>query len=117
VLPLLADGAIKALAHITGGGLIDNLPRVLPPDVVARIDAASWQAPPVFRWLFEAGRLRPEEMLRVFNCGIGLVLVVAPEDAEPIARQLRERRETVYRLGEIAPGDGAPRVEIAPAAG
>jgi phosphoribosylformylglycinamidine cyclo-ligase len=64
------------MAHITGGGLVDNLPRVLPEGVVAQIDATSWQAPPVFRWLYEAGALKPGEMLRTFNCGIGMVLVL-----------------------------------------
>ena len=74
--------------------------------MVARIDAGSWQAPPVFLWLYEAGRMTPEEMLRVFNCGIGMVLVVAAEYADAVTRHLSEQGETVYRLGELVPGDG-----------
>jgi phosphoribosylformylglycinamidine cyclo-ligase len=113
LLDLLEDDAIKAVAHITGGGLLDNVPRVLPDGVVARVDTESWRAPPLFRWLFEAGQITPREMLRVFNCGIGMVLVVAAADADPVARQLSERGETVYRIGELAPGDGPAAVRVA----
>jgi phosphoribosylformylglycinamidine cyclo-ligase len=103
---------VKGLAHITGGGLIDNLPRVLPEGVVARIDASSWHAPPVFLWLYEAGRLRPDEMLRTFNCGIGMVLVVVAEYADATIGYLSERGETVSYLGELIPGEGPARVRI-----
>jgi phosphoribosylformylglycinamidine cyclo-ligase len=103
---------VKAMAHITGGGLIDNLPRVLPEGVVARIDASSWRAPPVFLWLYEAGRLKPEEMLRTFNCGIGMVLVVVAAYADATINYLSERGETVCYLGELIPGDGPARVRI-----
>jgi phosphoribosylformylglycinamidine cyclo-ligase len=103
---------VKGIAHITGGGLIDNLPRVLPEGVVARIDASSWRAPPVFLWLYEAGRLRPEEMLRTFNCGIGMVLVVVADYADATITWLSERGETVSYLGELIPGDGPARVRI-----
>ena len=126
LLGLFEQDVIKAIAHITGGGLIENVPRVLPQGVVARIDPGSWRAPSVFRWLHEAGQITPEEMLRVFNCGIGMVVVVAAEAAEQAAAQLaaageqvfrigrlEEQGETVYRLGELAPGDGPARVEVA----
>jgi phosphoribosylformylglycinamidine cyclo-ligase len=103
---------VKGMAHITGGGLIDNLPRVLPDGVLARIDADSWRAPPVFLWLYEAGRLRPEEMLRTFNCGIGMVLVVVAAYADATIAYLSERGETVCYLGELIPGDGRARVRI-----
>jgi phosphoribosylformylglycinamidine cyclo-ligase len=103
---------VKGMAHITGGGLIDNLPRVLPEGVVARIDASSWRAPPVFLWLYEAGRLRPQEMLRTFNCGIGMVLVVVADYADATITWLSERGETVSYLGELIPGDGPARVRI-----
>ena len=98
---------VKAMAHITGGGLIDNLPRVLPDGVVARIDASSWRAPPVFLWLYEAGRLRPEEMLRTFNCGIGMVLVVVADYADATIDWLSERGETVSLSRRADPGRGA----------
>jgi phosphoribosylformylglycinamidine cyclo-ligase len=112
LLDLLGQEVIKALAHITGGGLIENVPRVLPDGVVARIDPASWRAPPLFRWLHEAGKVSPAEMLRVFNCGIGMVVVVAAAQVDAVTRQLSERGETVYRLGDLAPGEGPARVEV-----
>jgi phosphoribosylformylglycinamidine cyclo-ligase len=113
LLGLLEQDLIKALAHITGGGLMENVPRVLPEGVTARIDPASWRAPPVFRWLHEAGQITPEEMLRVFNCGIGMVVVVDPSSADAVVRHLEEQGETVYRLGALAPGEGPARVELA----
>jgi phosphoribosylformylglycinamidine cyclo-ligase len=113
LLSLLAHtDVVKGIAHITGGGLIDNLPRVLPDGVVARIDASSWRAPPVFLWLYEAGRLRPEEMLRTFNCGIGMVLVVVADYADATINYLGERGETVAYLGELIASDGPARVRI-----
>jgi len=112
LLDLVEQDAIKAIAHITGGGLLDNVPRVLPDGVIARIDTASWRAPPLFRWLFEVGRIEPNEMLRVFNCGIGMVLVVDAADADAVSRHLGERGETVYRLGDLAPGDGPAQVQV-----
>jgi phosphoribosylformylglycinamidine cyclo-ligase len=113
LLEQFEQDVIKAIAHITGGGLIENVPRVLPDGVIAQIDPASWRAPPLFRWLHEAGQITPEEMLRVFNCGIGMVLVVDASSTEVVVRHLNERGETVYRLGELAPGEGPARVEVA----
>ncbi len=107
VRPLLAlhrAGLLKAAAHITGGGLPGNLPRVLPEGVEAVLDAAAWPVPPVFRWIAEAGRVAADEMLRVFNCGIGMVCVVAPDRAEEAAALLAAAGETVHRIGAIAPG-------------
>ncbi|MDR4306662.1 phosphoribosylformylglycinamidine cyclo-ligase [Chelatococcus sambhunathii] len=104
VRPLLAalkSGAIKALAHITGGGLPDNLPRVLPDGLGADIDLSAIAAPKVFGWLAEAGGVAEAEMLRAFNCGVGMVVVVAAEDAEKVAAVLTEQGETVARIGEI----------------
>jgi phosphoribosylformylglycinamidine cyclo-ligase len=112
LLELFDQDVVKAIAHITGGGLLDNLPRILPDGVVARVDAASWQAPPVFLWLFEAGQIAPGEMLRVFNCGIGMVLVVDAGSADAVTRHLSARGETVYRLGELVAGDGPAKVEV-----
>jgi phosphoribosylformylglycinamidine cyclo-ligase len=112
LLGLFEHDVVKALAHITGGGLTGNLPRVLPPGVVARIDAASWHAPPVFLWLYETARMTGEEMLATFNCGIGLVLVVVADYADDVMRFLGEKGETVYRLGDLIEGDGPARLQV-----
>jgi phosphoribosylformylglycinamidine cyclo-ligase len=106
-------GKVKALAHITGGGLIENIPRVLPEGARAALDATAWELPPVFRWLAEAGRVPAEEMARTFNCGIGMVAVVAAEDAAEVARMLEDAGERVLAIGRIERGTGAPDVRIA----
>ncbi|MGG5823175.1 phosphoribosylformylglycinamidine cyclo-ligase [Falsiroseomonas sp. HW251] len=116
VKPLLAAhraGLVKAAAHITGGGLPGNLPRVLPEGVVAALDARAWAVPPVFAWLARTGGISPDEMLRVFNCGLGMVVVVAAEQAEEAMALLRDQGEGVSRIGvlEAAAGDAAVRVE------
>jgi phosphoribosylformylglycinamidine cyclo-ligase len=104
-------GAVKALAHITGGGFSDNIPRVLPKGLGARIELARVPVPPVFRWLAKAGRIAEPEMLRTFNCGIGMVAVVEPRNASAVAAVLKREGETVVRLGEIVPAaKGRPRV-------
>ncbi|MCX7672689.1 MAG: phosphoribosylformylglycinamidine cyclo-ligase [Thiobacillaceae bacterium] len=114
VLALLAAVPVKGLAHITGGGITGNLPRILPDGLAARIDAAAWSWPPVFQWLREAGGVSTEEMYRTFNCGIGLIVVVAPEQAEHARHLLTEQGETVYTLGRVEPAAAdAPRVVIA----
>lgn len=95
------DG-IKAFAHITGGGLPENLPRVLPDSLCAKIDKKSWQLPPVFAWLKEAGNVPEHDFFRTFNCGIGMVVIVEKEAAETIAASLKEAGETVYNLGILA---------------
>jgi len=100
------DGPIKALAHITGGGLSENLPRVLPPTVAAAIDLSSWRAPPVFGWLAKAGHLPDAEMLRTFNCGIGMIAVVASDGADGLVRLLQEWGEQPVIIGEITPPSG-----------
>jgi phosphoribosylformylglycinamidine cyclo-ligase len=101
-----ATGAIKALAHITGGGLSENVPRVLPDAVAAHVELDAWQAQAVFGWLARAGNLDDAEMLRTFNCGIGLVGVVAREGADAVTRVLRDAGEAPVRIGEIEPGRG-----------
>ncbi len=103
-------GAVKALAHITGGGITENLPRVLPKGTIARIDLSNLIVPPVFRWLAQAGGVAPEEMLRAFNCGIGMAVVVPAEQAEAVADAFADAGETVVHLGSIEPGEGAARV-------
>jgi phosphoribosylformylglycinamidine cyclo-ligase len=93
--------SIKGLAHITGGGLLDNVPRILQPGLSAKLHRANWEMPKLFQWLQEQGQVEDTEMYRVFNCGIGMVLVVDPAQAEAIAATLREQGETVSTLGEI----------------
>ncbi|HUN52810.1 MAG TPA: phosphoribosylformylglycinamidine cyclo-ligase [Candidatus Sulfotelmatobacter sp.] len=96
-------GRVRAFAHITGGGLYENIPRVLPEGLAAELDAAAWPLPPVFRWLAKAGGIPDAELARTFNCGIGMMAVAAPEDAEPLAAELAAAGETVYRIGRIVP--------------
>jgi phosphoribosylformylglycinamidine cyclo-ligase len=116
VLPVLAlhrAGLLKAAAHITGGGLPGNLPRALPAGTVARLDAARWDVPPVFRWLGRAGGIAAEEMLRVFNCGIGMTLIVAAADEGAARAILEAEGETVFTIGTVEAGDGPARAEVA----
>ena len=105
-LAAIKQGGIKALAHITGGGLIENVPRVLPGNAVAEIDAKSWPLLPVFQWLKKEANIDAQELARTFNCGIGMVAVVAADKAEAAAKILREHGETVYRIGKIRPRKG-----------
>ena len=106
VKPLLAlmqamPGVVKGMAHITGGGITENVPRILRDELVARIDAASWTLPPLFQWLQEAGNVDMQEMYRVFNCGIGMAVVVAADQADAVSAQLSAAGETVHRIGRI----------------
>ncbi|XP_026217256.1 trifunctional purine biosynthetic protein adenosine-3 isoform X2 [Anabas testudineus] len=101
LLPIIRGGAVKAYAHITGGGLLENIPRVLPPQLAVDLDASRWSIPPVFSWLHKEGGLSEEEMARTFNCGLGAVLVVAPLDAQRVLRQLRAQEEA-WIVGSIA---------------
>jgi phosphoribosylformylglycinamidine cyclo-ligase len=105
-LAAIHAGGVRALAHITGGGLPGNLPRVLPEGLGAEVDLSNWRLPPVFAWLREAGGIAEAEMLRTFNCGIGLCLVVAPDRAEALTALLREQGETVFVLGTVQAGEG-----------
>ncbi len=110
VKPLLAafraGPGIKALAHITGGGFIDNIPRVLPDGIAASIDLSAVNVPPVFGWLSRAGGVAEREMLRTFNCGVGMIVVVAPEAADAVEALLAEAGEAVMRLGSLIEGEG-----------
>ncbi len=104
-------GAVKALAHITGGGFTENIPRVLPRGLGLELDIARVPLLPVFRWLAEAGRVAEPEMLRTFNCGIGMVLVVDPNEADAVIAVLSGAGEKTARLGRVVPiVDGDPRV-------
>ncbi len=113
LLALHRTGLLKAAAHITGGGLVGNLPRVLPEGLSAVIDTV-WPAPPVFRWLARTGGIDMREMLRVFNCGIGMAVVVSDAAAAQVI--LTEQGEQVHRLGSIAAVTGEPSVLIDPPA-
>ena len=108
-----ARGAVKALAHITGGGLVGNLPRAFPAGVAAEVDATAWPLPAVFGWVADAGGVEAYEMARTFNCGIGMVAITAPENADAAARLFTDHGETVCRIGVISRrGKGAPAVVL-----
>ena len=106
VLAAIREGGVHGLAHITGGGLTENLPRVLPEGLGAEIDLGAWSLPPVFGWLKREGGLDTSEMLKTFNSGIGMVVVVSPEKADAIAALLDAEGETVHRLGRVTAGQG-----------
>jgi len=112
VLKLLNSVPVKGLAHITGGGLTGNVPRILPKGSKAVIRRASWPRPKLFQWLQEQGGVAEDEMHRVFNCGIGMVAVVAAADAKRAAGKLRAARETVYEIGSIEKAKGEPEAVI-----
>ena len=97
---------IKAFAHITGGGLPENLPRILPDSLCAKINKKSWELPPVFAWLKKAGNVPDHDFLRTFNCGIGMVVIVEKTAADAIAESLKDGGEIVYKLGMLAPRTG-----------
>ena len=101
VLRLIEQVTVKGLAHITGGGIVDNVPRVLPENVTAQIARGSWQFPALFGWLKREGNVADDEMLRVFNCGIGMVAIVAAADAPRALDALREAGETAWRIGTV----------------
>ena len=101
LLRLMETLPLKGLAHITGGGLIDNVPRILPGNLCARLERAAWPRPPLFAWLQQQGGVSEAEMLRVFNCGIGMVAIVAEQHASQACDLLRAAGETVWRIGTI----------------
>jgi phosphoribosylformylglycinamidine cyclo-ligase len=104
--PLVERGEVRGLAHVTGGGLIDNVPRILPDGVDARVDRSSWTVPNPFRVLQREGGVDEREMFRAFNMGVGMVAVVAPERADAVVRELSAAGETAWLAGEVVPGDG-----------
>jgi phosphoribosylformylglycinamidine cyclo-ligase len=105
-LAAIRAGGVHGLAHITGGGLTENPPRILPEGLACQIDLGTWALPPVFTWLAKTANMSEPELLKTFNCGIGLILSVAPDRAEAIAALLTSMGETVVRLGQIVPGEG-----------
>jgi phosphoribosylformylglycinamidine cyclo-ligase len=113
LLALVRSGIVKGMAHITGGGLTENIPRVLPQGVTAELKRGSWEAPTIFAWLQKIGNVDDAEMARTFNCGIGMVVVVAEADADRAKSQLEASGERVYRVGEIrARADGDPQTLV-----
>lgn len=114
LLELFSKVDVHALAHITGGGLPENLPRVLPEGAQAHIQADSWDTPAIFQWLQQHGNIEENEMYRTFNCGLGMVLVVAESDAEQAMQCLHASGETVYRIGNIQAHNGGEVVIIHP---
>ncbi len=105
-LAAIRAGGVHALAHITGGGLTENPPRVLPGGLACDIDLAAWRLPPVFGWLQAAGGIAEAEMLKSFNCGIGMILVVAPDTADVLTGRLSGMGESVARIGRVTQGQG-----------
>ena len=105
-LAAVRAGGVHGLAHITGGGLTENPPRVLPEGLACEIDLSSWQLPPVFRWLASTANMAEAELLKTFNCGIGLIVVAAPDRAEALAQVLRKAGETVTEIGRVVEGEG-----------
>ena len=103
---LIAKGLVKGLAHITGGGLTENIPRILPPRCTARIRQGSWPVLPIFNLLQRLGNIPEQEMLRTFNMGIGMVLFVSDQDLAKVERHFKSRRKKVYRIGEVSTGAG-----------
>ncbi|MCB1355116.1 MAG: phosphoribosylformylglycinamidine cyclo-ligase, partial [Maritimibacter sp.] len=105
-LAAIGAGGVHALAHITGGGITENLPRVLPEGLGALVDLDAWELPPVFRWLAETGGMEQPELLKTFNCGLGMILAVAPGQLAPVRAALEAAGETVVQIGRVQPGDG-----------
>jgi phosphoribosylformylglycinamidine cyclo-ligase len=100
-LAAIGGGAIKALAHITGGGLVENIPRVLPEGCGVELDGSAWTAPPVFGWLQQQGNIADEEMARTFNCGIGMTVIVDPAAASNTLQAFAEQGETAVEIGRV----------------
>jgi len=105
-LQAVRAGGVHALAHITGGGLTENLPRVLPEDLGARIDLDSWELPGVFKWMAGVGSMSQAEMLKTFNCGVGMILVVKADEADALTTLLTDAGETVYPMGDVTDTTG-----------
>jgi phosphoribosylformylglycinamidine cyclo-ligase len=112
LLALMDSLPVKGLAHITGGGITGNVPRCLPQGTLAAIDGKSWPRPELFQWLQREGNVAEDEMHRVFNCGIGMVVVVAEADAERAMQQLRAAGEAVHRIGRIEAYAGEPEAVV-----
>jgi phosphoribosylformylglycinamidine cyclo-ligase len=115
LLPLVNDRALHALAHITGGGITDNVPRVLPSSVDAHVKLGSWPVLPIFHTIFDQGKIDPQEMLRVFNMGIGMVLIAAPDRVDGIAKHFTKIGQKFYFIGNVVKGNGRVVYDAPPA--
>lgn len=105
LLPIIRAGQVDALAHITGGGLLENIPRILPQGTHAKIDASAWEQPGLMAFLQAQGNIEPEEMARTFNCGVGMVLAVTPDNVDTVLAALEEAGETAFTIGAIDSGE------------
>ena len=106
LLPAIRKGSLKGLSHITGGGFLENIPRVLPSGTGCYIDARAWKLPPVFKWLMKEGGVQPLEMARTFNNGIGMILIISPDKVNEVIQTIQASGEQVYRVGEVVAGEG-----------
>ncbi len=112
ILNIVRDFEIKGMAHITGGGFYENISRILPRGVKAKIDFYSWDKPPVFHWIKENANLSWEEMMAIFNCGVGIVVIVGKDDVEEIMGRLHGLKERSWVIGEVLKQDGSEKVEV-----
>jgi phosphoribosylformylglycinamidine cyclo-ligase len=110
LLDLSSEYQVNAIAHITGGGLVENIPRVLPAGLTARIDLGSWQPAPVFDWLQQSGKVEQHEMLRTFNCGVGMILAIDAELEQPILQKLQALGEDAWVIGDVVEAAGQAAV-------
>jgi phosphoribosylformylglycinamidine cyclo-ligase len=106
VLATMGKVTIKGMAHITGGGLLENVPRVLPDNTVAELQKAAWPRPRLFDWMQQEGNVAEKEMHRTFNCGIGMVIIVSAAEADAAQAELKAQGESVYRIGKIRARNG-----------
>ncbi len=114
MLALFEQVDVHAVAHITGGGIVENLPRVLPEGCAARIETGSWQRPALFDWLQTHGAITDEEMWRTFNCGVGMIIAVGTQDLDTALEVLREQQQPAWEIGTVAAQPGAPAVTLLP---
>jgi len=106
LLPAVRKGLLKGLSHITGGGFLENIPRVLPSGAGCYIDVRAWELPQVFKWLMKEGKVQPLEMARTFNNGIGMILIVDPNKVDEVIEVIQALGEQVYRVGEVVVEEG-----------
>lgn len=111
ILELINSVDVRGIAHITGGGITENLPRILPKNIAASINLTAWKRPPIFSWIQQTGSIEQSEMLRTFNCGIGMIVCVSVNDEEEALKKLANTGERAFSIGTLIGVDGDPRVE------